>query len=216
MDLIYLRIMKKVATLFLLLIVCSRLYSQPIYSDSSKIRALKFDFFSPINGCLGLSLETVKTKVFSFDIDGGFIGMNLGDYYYYDSFVGAYGGAGFRFYFSSAYKKNRNYSILEGVYIKPSLSLCYYQYTKELVDLPNIKGKDFSISQFIYFGTQSTAFEVLVFDFWFGFGYGKNWISENNPNSEVTYNDGFHDFGHIQPGDSPLLFDAGFSLGYIF
>ena len=208
--------MKKAAAAFLLLVISSQVYAQSVHADSSKIRALKFDFFSPINGCLGLSLETVKTKVISIDIDAGFIGMNLGDYYYYDNFAGAYGGAGFRFYFSSEYKKNRNYSIFEGVYIKPSLSLSYYQYKKEQIGLPDITGKDFSISQFVIFGTQATAFDFLVFDFWFGLGYGKNWISEKNPNSEFTYNDGFHDFGHVQPGDSPMLFDAGFCLGYVF
>jgi hypothetical protein len=208
--------MKKILFIFCLLIFCSSVNAQSLYSDSTKIRAIKFDFFSPVNGCLGLSLETVKTKVFSYDLDAGFIGMNLGDYYYYDAFVGAYGGAGFRFYFSSEYKKAKNYNIFEGVYIKPSLSLAYYHYKKEQINLEDITGTDFSISQFVYFGSQTTAFDVIVFDFWFGFGYGKNWISEKNPNSEFTYNDGFHDFGHRQLGDSPLLFDAGFSLGYIF
>ncbi len=208
--------MKKLLLIFFLSIFCSRVNSQSAAADTIKTHAIKFEFFSPVNGCLGLSLETVKTKVFSFDVDAGFIGMNLGDYYFYDAFVGAYGGAGFRFYFSSDYKNARNYSIFEGVYIKPSLSLGYYHYKKEQINLEDITGSDFSISQFVYFGTQTKAFDVIVFDFWFGFGYGKNWISENNPDSDYTYNDGLHDFGHTQPGDSPLLFDAGFSLGYIF
>jgi len=208
--------MIKFVLIFFLLIFYSILNAQPSDSDTTKRHSIKFDFFSPVNGCLGLSLETVKSKVFSYDVEAGFIGMNLGDYYYYDSFVGAYGGFGFRFYLTSENKRTKDYKIFEGVYLKPSLSLNYFYYTKGQIGLEDITGADFSISQFVYFGDQVPVFDVMVFDFWFGLGYGKNWISEKNPDSDFIYNDGFHDFGHIQLGDSPLLFDAGFSIGYIF
>ena len=66
--------MKKIIVALMLLVSISAANAQDTY-------AIKYDFFTPVAGCFGFSLEKARTNFTSLDFDAGLIGLKLGDYY---------------------------------------------------------------------------------------------------------------------------------------
>lgn len=192
-------------------------------SAQQSTHALKYDFFTPVAGCFGFSYEQPRNNFVSFDYDAGFIGVRLDDYFERDQFAGGYAAFGPRLYFK---KDPADLNDFRGFYFKPQLLASYFSYTDSvdyydyLTGLYNIgeeKGSDFSVSLLATLGTQFILSDLIVFDLWFGLGYGGSWVNEtsNVPDTYYyeTYNNAFK-YSHVRFGDSPLIFDGGLSIGF--
>lgn len=217
--------MKKLALLIVVTSLWFDVYSQA--ATEPQTHALKYDFFSPVGGCFGFSLETTKSNFTSLDIDAGLIGLQLGDYFYYDKFLGAYVSAGPRFYF----KKDNSLSgtnNFKGSYFKPELLANFfsfeylyefYDYNTGLVTEDIVKGTDLSLSLLLCLGNQWVLSDIVTFDIWFGLGYGGNWINDDyEPQlADIYYYDQnqSYKFSYVKFGDSPLIFDGGLSIGIL-
>ncbi len=217
--------MKKL--LLLLIPVCFSSFSKAQNIDAPKMHAIKYDFFSPVAGCFGFSLETTKKDFIALDIDAGFIGLKLGDYFPYANFAGGYASVGPRFYF-----KNRDgigsAENFKGGYFKPQILANYYSFNYtglfyNYIDGTSseieIKGSDFSASLLLCLGNQWVLSDIITFDIWFGLGYGGDWFSDNMDESETVYYDNYNNpsfrFSYVRFGDTPLLFDGGLSIGIL-
>ena len=217
--------MKKIALIIGLISITFYSYSQN--ADDSKTHSFKYDFFSPVGGCFGFSLETTRSNFSSIDIDAGLIGLQLGDYFYYDKFLGAYVSAGPRFYFKrdNDLKGTNNF---KGGYFKPELLANYFsfEYLYEVYDFNTglttedlVKGSDFSLSLLLCLGNQWVLSDIVTFDIWFGLGYGGNWVNDDfTPQENDTYFEEqtqSYKFSYVKFGDSPLIFDGGLSIGIL-
>ncbi len=217
--------MKKLSILLSLVIIYCNTYSQT--NDITKTHSLKYDFFSPVGGCFGFSLETTKSNFASLDIDAGLIGLQLGDYFAYDKFLGGYVAAGPRFYFKkdNSMQENNN---MKGGYFKPLLLANfftfedlwqYYDYISGTTLETTIEGSDFSLSLLLALGNQWVLSDIVTFDIWFGLGYGGNWINDNRDELDPLFD--YYDtptgykFSYVKFGDSPLIFDGGLSIGIL-
>jgi hypothetical protein len=214
--------MKKLSLLLLLVITFVTTNAQT--TDKTPV-SLKYDFFSPVAGCFGFSLEKPRSNFTSMDYDAGLIGFKLGDYYLNDEFIGGYVSAGPRLYFD---RDPRELNDMMGLYFKPQLLASYFNYKYEtvyydpitfLTQDAEVSGSDFSLSLLMCMGTQWILSDLIVFDLWFGLGYGGNWINEETnipPDSYYEVNN-FYKYSHIHFGDnSPMVFDGGLSIGLVF
>jgi hypothetical protein len=172
-------------------------------------------------------LETTRSNFSSIDIDAGLIGLQLGDYFYYDKFLGAYVSAGPRFYFKrdNALSGTNNF---KGGYFKPELLANYFsfEYLYEFYDFNTglttedlVTGSDFSLSLLLCLGNQWVLSDIVTFDIWFGLGYGGNWVNDDFTPQEddIYYTDQTqsYKFSYVKFGDSPLIFDGGLSIGIL-
>jgi len=196
---------------------------------------LKYDFFSPVAGCLGFSYETWFKKGTTLEIDAGFIGVKLDNYFNSDQFIGAYASIGPRFYFKyDEIEGIYNYNDFNGFYIKPSLLFNYFNYTDtyehftytedefgnytESWTTYDVSGDDFSISLLMGLGHQWIIRDKISLDLWFALGYGGSWVSADTENLPA---DNYYDenspfkYSHVRLGDSPMIFDGGLGIGFL-
>lgn len=185
--------------------------------------ALKYDFFSPVAGCFGFSFEQPRNNFISFDYDLGLIGLRLDDYFTRDKFGGAYAAFGPRLYFDRDEAQTND---LRGAYFKPQILVSYFQY-QDNVDYydyysglsysGHLEGSDFSLSMLAAVGSQWIMSDLVVFDLWFGLGYGGSWANETVDIPPGNYYDSGNNnfkYSHVHFGDSPLIFDGGLSIGF--
>ncbi len=209
--------MKKIIVALMLLVSLSAANAQDTY-------AIKYDFFTPVAGCFGFSLEKARTNFTSLDFDAGLIGLKLGDYYQWDKFVGGYAAFGPRLYFV---KDSADINNFKGTYFKPQVLANYFTYQGDYTYfdgityqplIGNVEGTDFSLSLLLCLGNQWLLSDLVVFDLWFGLGYGVSWITETTDVPEEHYypNNTNYKYSHIHFGDSPLIFDGGLSIGVKF
>lgn len=212
--------MKKLIPIFLFFVIINNINAQ----TSDKNYAIKYDFFSPVAGCFGFAFEKPKSNFTSLDIEAGLIGLKLGDYYLHEKFGGGYLAVGPRLYFN---KDDADKNDFKGPYFKPEVLLNYFQYNYQTyyynyIDgieyLGNIDGSDFSASLLLCMGNQWILSDLIVFDLWFGLGYGGDWISEKTdvPPDFYQEQNKFYKYSHIHFGDSPMVFDGGLSIGMLF
>lgn len=186
--------------------------------------AIKYDFFTPVAGCFGFSLEKARTNFTSLDFDAGLIGLKLGDYYLWDKFVGGYAAFGPRLYFVKDPAELHNF---KGAYFKPQALANYFTYQGEQIYyngidyygvVGNVEGTDFSLSLLLCLGNQWVLSDLVVFDLWFGLGYGGSWTTETTDIPEELYYPNYsnYKYSHVHFGDSPLIFDGGLSIGVKF
>lgn len=201
------------------------------FAQETRTKALKYDFFGPVAGCFGLSYETFYRPSTTWEVDAGFIGLQLGDYFGHDSFGGGYISTGPRFYFKPDVNADvENYSDFKGLYLKPELLLNYFAfkdtYTEYIFDEFgnyyyedfDVDGSDLSVAVLLCLGNQWVFRDLMVMDLWFGLGYGGNWTDVNTEGlPEINYYDDNapYKYSHVRFGDSPLLFDGGLSLGFL-
>lgn len=216
------RIMK-IKCLLLILVVFS--FSVNAQETDKTAYSIKYDFFTPVAGCFGFSLELPRTNFTSLDIDAGLIGLQLGDYYFNDKFGGAYAAVGPRFYFR---KDDLPKNDMRGPYFKPQILLNYFQYEYESDYFDPIMGtsftglvtgSDFSANVLLCMGSQWVLSDIIVFDLWFGLGYGGDWVSEETdvpPEYFFDYGQHSYKYSHLHFGNSPMVFDGGLSIGLIF
>lgn len=207
---------RKLALVFLFCILATRGFSQDLGS------ALKFDFFSPVSGCLGFSYERSKSEFVSLDVEAGYIGVQLGDYFEYNSFIGGYFSAGPRLYFKQDLSE---FNDMRGAYFKPQFMVNYYKYSVDYYSAlsytpEEVNGYDFTANIVAVVGKQWVMMDKLVFDLWFGLGYGmewRNWYGNHMFDIWQPY-DTYQPFkfNFINPDDSPILIDAGLSFGFVF
>lgn len=223
--------MRKLTGILLLLATCTTAFSQ----EAPSTAVIKYDFFSPVAGCFGLSYETWYRNSTTLEINAGFIGVKLDDYFNSDQFIGGYASIGPRFYFKTDVMDGvDNYSDFKGFYIKPELLFnyfsftdIYYQYDYECDDFGNcieyfsefeVPGNDFSISLLMGLGHQWTFRDVVTMDLWFALGYGGSWINSDTDNLPASnyYNDNqYFKYSYVRFGDSPMIFDGGLSIGLL-
>ncbi len=217
--------MKKIAILIGAITLWCNTYSQN--TDDLKTHSLKYDFFSPVSGCFGFSLETTRSNFTSLDIDAGLIGLKLGDYFLYDKFAGGYVAGGPRFYFKKDQEMVENNN-MKGAYFKPLIMANFFTFEDvfEYYDFINdttigtaIKGNDFSLSLLLALGNQWVLSDMVTFDIWFGLGYGGSWVNDNSDEIDPLFDyyespTGYK-FSYVKFGDSPLIFDGGLSIGIL-
>ncbi len=214
--------MKKYA--LLLVVVIFTLTAKGQDADKAPY-AIKYDFFTPVAGCFGFSLEIPRTNFTSLDIDAGLIGLKLGDYYYNETFGGGYASIGPRYYFR---KDELPKNDMRGPYFKPQVLLNYFQYTYDYgyydpvsnqSIISEVNGSDFSANILLCMGSQWILSDLIVFDLWFGLGYGGDWTKEETnvpPDYFYEYNSRSYKYSHVHFGDSPMIFDGGLSIGLVF
>jgi hypothetical protein len=117
---------------------------------------------------------------------------------------------------------------MRGVYFKPQVMVNYFSYSDSVyyydyltgISYPgNIEGTDFSLNLLAAVGSQWIMRDLVVFDLWFGLGYGGSWINETtNVPAGNYYDTGSNNFkySHVHFGDSPLIFDGGLSIGFMW
>ena len=207
--------------LFLNLIACITTALQA----QDRAQVLKYDFFTPVAGCFGVSYEVPRNDFISFDYDLGFIGLKLGDYFERDQFAGAYAAFGPRLYFQ---KDVSQYNNLSGWYFKPQLMMNYFSYSDSVTyyDVVNfinvttdVSGSDFTINLLAAIGSQWVLSDIIVFDLWFGLGYGGGWTKSTKGPVENAEYFGFDQnspfkYSFVRFGYSPLIFDGGLSIGF--
>jgi len=174
---------------------------------------------------MGFSYEQPRNDFISFDYDIGVIGLQLGDYFDKDVFYGGYAAFGPRMYFKKDTGPMNN---LRGLYFKPQLllnyfgyrdSVYYYDYLTGESFSDEITGTDLSISLLACLGTQWILSDLIVFDLWFGLGYGGGWESVDNtilPDPYVVDPDNPFKYSFVHMGYSPLIFDGGLSIGFVW
>lgn len=213
------RVMKNI--MFLVLLAWSTLTLRA----QDRSQALKYDFFTPVAGCFGFSYEAPRNDFISFDYDAGFIGVQLGDYFERDQFAGAYAAFGPRLYFK---KDASQFNNLRGLYFKPQLmvnffsftdSVEYYDWMTGFYENFEASGTDLTINLLATMGTQWVLSDIVVFDLWFGLGYGGGWINDevSAPEDAAYYGydpNSFFKYSFVRFGDSPLIFDGGLSIGF--
>lgn len=208
----------KTSNKLLVVLLFSLLASSLSAQETPKL--LKFDFFAPVAGCMGFSYEQPKSDFVSIDYDLGFIGIKLDDYFNYETFVGAYCGAGPRLYFK---KDAAELNDGRGMYFKPMLMLNYFHFTEPTSYWDgyntinrDVVGDDFTINVLATMGTQWIMADKIVFDLWFGLGYGGGWNSSDAPIVDgyaiQDYDNPFK-FSYVRFGYSPMIFDGGLSIG---
>lgn len=202
--------------LFYLVFASSRLFGQ----DAPK--AIKYEFFSPVTGCLGFSLEQSKTNFISMDYELGFIGVKLGDYFADEAFYGGYASIGPRLYMD---KDETPFNNLRGSYLKPALLVNAFYYESQdtyiaqngLPLTDQLDGMDVTINLLLVVGAQEIIYDIASVELWLGLGYGGGWRTVNskyrpgleaeNPSFKYSYN---------RIGESPLIFDIGLNLGLVY
>jgi hypothetical protein len=198
-------------------------------------KALKYDFFSPVAGCFGGSYETWFKKGTTLEINAGFIGIKLDDYFNNDQFIGGYASIGPRFYFQLDEMDGiDNYNDFSGFYIKPELLFNYFSfedqyqhYTYWMDDFGNyydsvanytVSGNDFSVSLLMGLGRQWTFRDIMVLDLWFALGYGGDWVNADTdqlPDDNYYYANNSFKYSYVRMGESPMIFDGGLSIGLL-
>lgn len=188
-------------------------------SAQDSVKIVSIDFFAPIAGCMGFNYEKSGDNIFTMEYGAGLIGLKLEDYFEYDQFVGAYASAGPKFYFNTEEVAN---NLTKTIYFKPLLLLNYYYFWDEgsfyngsqyiSVDY---EGFDLSISVLGSLGSQWVLDEHIVFDLWFGLGYGGGWheVTKGQYAEDADYNEQFN-FSYIRIGNTPVAFDGGLSIGW--
>ena len=199
--------------------------SIPSLFAQTDARSLKYDFFTPVGGCMGFSLEKPKNDFISYDYDLGMIGLRLGDYFDYDAFFGGYAAFGPRMYFK---RDDAAQNDMRGLYFKPILMLnyfvwsdssTYYDYLTGAYYADEVSGSDFTINLLASMGSQWILSDLIVFDLWFGLGYGGGWNTYESdliPESYFGTADRPFKYSYTRFGYSPLIFDGGLSIGFKF
>lgn len=184
-------------------------------------RAFTFDFFSPVAGCLGLSMEVPGSNFVSWDYELGGIGVKLGDYFVEERFYGAYASIGPRLYFDKDMAERNDF---RGPYVKTSLLFngFYYEDSEEIIadnGLPltdQLTGTDLSLNLLLSLGVQDVYFDKVVLDLWFGLGYGGGWRTvDSRYRSGLEPRDEPFKYSYTRMGMSPLVFDGGLSIGLV-
>lgn len=210
-----------------LVVTLSLLISGLILSAQGNEKSLKYDFFTPVGGCMGFSLEVPRSDFISMDYDAGMIGLRLGDYFERDKFMGGYAAFGPRMYFR---KDDAAVNDMKGLYFKPMVmvnyfawsdSLSYYDYAvfPYVYYADEVSGTDFTLNLLAVMGSQWILSDLIVFDLWFGLGYGGGWQSYDAgavPQEFLNNVDEPFKYNYVRFGDSPLIFDGGLSIGFKF
>jgi hypothetical protein len=223
--------MRKALLILLVATATNAAFSQEAPSSA----VIKYDFFSPVAGCFGFSYETWYRNSTTLEINAGFIGVRLDDYFNSDRFIGGYASIGPRFYFKTDVIDGiDNYSDFRGFYMKPELLFNYFSfndiYTQydyncdefgnciETITEFEVPGSDFSISLLMGLGHQWTFRDVVTMDLWFALGYGGNWVdsdTENLPPYNYYNTNRPFKYSFVRFGDSPMIFDGGLSIGLL-
>lgn len=221
--------MKQLILIFIVLMPVKHNFGQTLpESQLIKRHSIKFDFFSPLRGSVGLSFEAGLNNFIALDIEVGFIGIkpdHINVYKNYNDYLGGYFTAAPRIYF----KKDENLSNFRGAYFKPEILFNYFSYERqellynsryETYEFSPLTGTDISLALIACSGIQWVLSDFLIFDTWFGIGYGANWINEENDlpiadQSNYSSNQ-YNKFSHRQIGPSKVLMDCGLSLGILF
>lgn len=187
---------------------------------------IKLELFSPFPGCIGVSYERILNNTVSADFEGGFIGVQLDDYFEREHFTGGYFSMGTRFYMLKYTDKNKE---PQGLYLKPTVLTNYFQY----VDTFTINdwntpytgaiafGSELSVNFMVAFGSQWLLNERIAIDMWIGIGGGQTWEEcEFKPHGSASYF-GYEPYtpfkySYTRLGRSPFMFDCGLSLGLLW
>lgn len=198
-----------------------------------KTSSIKFNFFSPLSRHLAFSYEWMQKPGFNWEVGLGVIGpgLSLKEIFYDSKPKGGFlrGGAKFLLGNSSDYElEGVKYAHpLKGRYIKVEMILNTFSETQQ-VDTSRyfysttsnyipVKNSYQSLCLNIQYGRQFIVGNTLTLGYYWGIGYG----IENKTSSLVTSN--YYDtysverYSHTYFGkDFPIVFTAGFTIGYIF
>ncbi len=220
----------RTATLILFLLTLLNTRAQDNEPVANQI--IKFDFFSPVAGCVGFSYESWYRPGITIEADAGFIGFRTDDYFQADQFLGGFASFGYRFYLSGQEKSDiENYTNFNGFYLKPHLLVNYFNFSDdhqtynyyedefgnwvEEYEEYTIEGTDLSVALLIGFGRQWIFYDRLSIDLWMALGYGGNWRESNAdelPEYSYYYDNDNFKYSFLRM-DSPLYFDGGLKFG---
>lgn len=188
-------------------------------SAQDSVKIVSIDFFAPIAGCLGFNYEKSADNIFNMEYSAGLIGLKLDDYFNYDQFIGGYVSAGPKFYFNT---KEAADNVTKTLYFKPSLLVNYYYFWDEGDGFDGLnfiavdyEGYNLSINLLGSVGSQWILNKHIVFDLWFGLGYGGGWyvVTKGLNAEDAAYESDFH-FSYLRIINSPVAFDGGLSIGW--
>jgi len=163
------------------------------------LNAIKFNFFSPLNGNTQIGYERAVKPGQSFQLDLGIIGLGK-DVEGYDP-IGVGFKAGYKFIRSPDhfFRKMRYAHILKGGYVMPEIAFASY----------NLRQRDEQITKFAFFitlGKQTVFSDLFLIDWFVSGGYG----SKTQDNSVTPYY-----FG-VAGENVPVAGSIGFRIGFLY
>ncbi len=206
---------------------------QDIY-ESAKV-ALKYQFFSPVRGFVGLSGEIAVNNNINFEIGTNLIGLGgvtPMNYYDFSTFkdynergIGFRFGAKFRIKSTNKFEGNRK--AFQGPYFNLEMLLNSYKFSYSAFDAnsnPTLySGKVALFGTLGQMGYQHVFHDRLLLDFSLGYGYGLtntsnvDPIPDSTPGFQKQAPPGNHRFQHgLSLLSENLAFTSQFKIGYIF
>lgn len=196
----------------------------------NKQNAIKFDFFSPLKGYVGIGYERVLKVGMNLETKVGLVGPGV--HLLREDVSGGFVKVGTKFLLGQDFVMDgmRYAHPLKGTFL--SFELAYSHFTDKNVESYTYNYTNYTYSyDYTDITTNSLAINIIVGKQWIlgnmftldvygGTGYGKAFRSSSNPtinaNDVWTVYNPFH-FSHFYCGDTfPLTFTSGLSLGYIF
>jgi hypothetical protein len=189
-------------------------FSNSSLYDSQKKRALKINFFSPLNNSTILGFEQSIKPGRSFEVNVGYIGLGWDG-----RGLNARGGLvrfGYKLMRSpDFYSSGMRYShALKGGYIKPEINIVSYNADAFVFNLGSasndiVRENRTGMSLLINIGKQWIFDDVMLLDIFLGVGYGAI-LNETDTNFNVI------EYGFIGGNnDLPIAFNSGVRLGFL-
>lgn len=192
---------------------------------ADKNKAIKFEFFSPLNNKLVFAFEHVVRPGFNLEHKLGIIGAGIQTDRPKASGMFFKSGAKFWSGKDYYYRGMRMSHPLRGAYVKPELT--FSQFWQEQ---PNNNSYLFynnktkinytNIGVQICFGKQILLGDIMTLDYYFGIGWG--WQGSDAPETLSGYDESSWEwepnaYSHIYMGPSaPIIISGGLTLGFLF
>ncbi|HAH22299.1 MAG TPA: hypothetical protein DCL77_00765 [Prolixibacteraceae bacterium] len=175
--------------------------------------ALKFNFFSPLVDATAFSYERSLKPGSSMEIGVGIIGLGQ-NWDQYKDVSGLYFNVGYKFIKDpDFYLRGMRYAhVLKGAYFKPELAISSYSYTFHRswgsYD-PNGTETNATVGAFILnVGKQWVFGNSFLLDWYLGAGYGVSMSGDSGNARNFAFTGA--------TGDSPLVVNAGFRIGFLY
>lgn len=171
-----------------------------------KTRAIKMEFFSPLNGNLTLGYEQYIKNFTSIEARLGIIGLGRQDVISQRE-TGFFLKVGPKFKLKPDYAQKGTYGthLLRGGYIRPEIAFGTFRIDQDPFDGPSNNDQATFFSLMINYGKQYILGDIMTLDWNIGIGYGFS-------NEEDL---GYYYGNVIGDGSYPIAINGGFTLGVL-